>query len=91
MSEAGENVILFVFISSFVSFGVCIYVKHFFEVVRKQTSNKSCLPQLIKRWWKVHENNILRERPLTFDQSKIFFKNYKPITVQLCFAYKTPR
>ena len=48
---------LFVFISSFGSFGVCIYVKYFFHVVRKQTSSKSCLLELIRWWSKVTENN----------------------------------
>ena len=35
--EIGENVYLFAFISSF---GVCIYARDFFDIVRSQTSNK---------------------------------------------------
>ena len=42
-SETGENKLLFVLFSYFVSFGVCICVQYFFGVVRNQTSNKSCL------------------------------------------------
>ena len=61
---------------------------YFFHVLRKQTSSKSCLLQLIRGWSKVHEENVLREHALTFDQSKIFSKNYKPITVHICMAYK---
>ena len=67
-SETGENLCLFVFISSFVSFGVCIYVQYFLDVMRNQTLNKKYLPELRKRRSKVHEKNISRERALNFDQ-----------------------
>ena len=36
-SEANKNVFFFVFKSSFVCLGVCIYVQYFFNVVRNQS------------------------------------------------------
>ena len=63
----GENTFFF-FISSFVFVGVCIYVQHFFDTVRNQTSNRKYLPELIKRRSKVHQKNMSREPPLSFDQ-----------------------
>ena len=36
-SKTGENVCPFVFISSFVSFGVCIYLPYFSDIVRNPT------------------------------------------------------
>ena len=36
LRETSENVYLFVFISWLVSFGVCIYVQYFFDVVRNK-------------------------------------------------------
>ena len=37
ISKAGQNVYSFVFISSFVFFGVCIYLQYFSDVVRNPT------------------------------------------------------
>ena len=67
-SETGENLYLFVFISSFVSIGVCIYVQYFLDVLRNQTLNKKYLPELLKRRSRVHEKNMSHERALNFDQ-----------------------
>ena len=39
---------LFAFILIFVSFGVCIYIQYFFDVVRNQTSNKIYVLELSK-------------------------------------------
>ena len=47
--EASENVNLIVFISQFVSFGVCIYVQDFFDAVRLQTSNRKHLESIRRR------------------------------------------
>ena len=47
----------FVFISSFVSFEVCIYVQAFITAVRNKNSNKKYLLQS-KRRSKVHQKNI---------------------------------
>lgn len=45
-SEASENA--FVFITSLVSFGVCIEAKYFYDVVRHRTSNIKYLLELLK-------------------------------------------
>ena len=39
-SETGRNACPLIYISSFVSYGVCICVQYFFDVVRNQTLNK---------------------------------------------------
>ena len=41
ISETSENVYLFVFISWLVSFGVCIYIQYFFDVVRNKLQTKN--------------------------------------------------
>ena len=63
-SETGETVYLFTFISSFVSFGLIVYVQYFFDKVRNQTLNN----KLIKKRSKAHAKNTLRERALNFHQ-----------------------
>ena len=71
LSETSENVCLLIFISVilwFVSFGVCIYIHYFFDVVRNK------LLELIKRRSKVQEKNMLCEHALNFDQWKTFPK-----------------
>lgn len=40
-SDTSENLFLLVFISSFVSFGVYIYIQYFFDAARNETSNKN--------------------------------------------------
>ena len=62
--EADENIYA-LYISSF---GVCIYVQCFFDVVRNHSSNKKYLLELIKRRSRVHENIMLPERALIFEQ-----------------------
>ena len=47
-SEASENAFVFVFITSLVSFGVCIEAKYFYDVVRHRTSNIKYLLELLK-------------------------------------------
>ena len=73
-SEIGKNVYIFVFISSFVSFGVCIHVPYFFDVVRNQASNKNYLLRLIKWRPKVHEKATSRKHALNNDQWKLLRK-----------------
>ena len=63
-----------------VSFGVCIYIQYFFDVVRNK------LPGLIKRRSKVQEKNMSCERALNFYQWKIFPENYRPMIVCLWLA-----
>ena len=64
-SETGENVnLFFVFISSLVFFGVCIYVQYLLDAVRNQTSNKKHRPELIKKRSKVHGKNMSHEHAL---------------------------
>ena len=67
VSEANENVYLFVSLSRLVSIGVGIYMQYFLDVVRNkfQTTN---IYKLIKRRSKVQEKNVSCERALNFDQ-----------------------
>ena len=44
--STSEKVYLFLFTSSFFSFGVCIYLQYFFDIIRNQTSNKKYLLEL---------------------------------------------
>ena len=61
------------FILWLVSFGVCIYMQYFFDVVRRS---------------KVQEQNISCKCALNFDQWKTFSENYKPMRVWLRLIYK---
>ena len=83
ISEASENVNLFVSLLCLVSFGFCIYIQYFFDVVRNKLQTKI----LIERRSKVQENNMSCERALNFDQWKTFSENYKPIRVWLWLVY----
>ena len=47
-----------------------------------------CLQELIKRTWKVQENNRSYECALNFDQWKTFSENLKPIKVWLWLVFK---
>ena len=60
-SEIVENILLFI-----SSFGLCIYVHYFFDVVK---INKRVNQKLIKRRSKVQENNMSRERALSFSKT----------------------
>ena len=62
-SKTIENIFLFVFRSSFVSFEVCIYVSS-----GKSNSKQKYLLELIKRRSKIHQRNMQRECGLNFDQ-----------------------
>ena len=53
-----------------------------------EKSNRKYLLELIKWRWKVHQNNMSRERTLNLDHWKLFSENYKPMRVWLWFAYK---
>ena len=59
ISETSENV-CFDFMT--VSFGVCIHIKYFFDVMRNKTPNSKCLLKLIKRRSKVQKKNMSCER-----------------------------
>ena len=48
-SETSENVFLFAFISSFVSFGICIYVQQLFDSSFKQKISTRVIQKKIKR------------------------------------------
>ena len=87
-SEGNENVFLFLFISSFVSFEVWSYLQQYFDSLKNKTSNRKYLLELIKRKSKVHKKNVSREIALNFVQSKTFSENYKLITVTLWLVYK---
>ena len=65
--STSEKVYLFVFTSSFVSFGVCIYLQYFFDITRNQTSNKKYLLELIKSKSKTRGKNIFNEPALNLD------------------------
>ena len=78
LSETSENIFLFVFISSFASFEVCIYA-YFFDAVRWKIKLLTD-QKFIKR--------KLRESLSNFDQWKLVSENYKPIKVWLWFVYK---
>ena len=75
---------MFVFTLWLVSHEVCIYLPYYFSVVR----NKLHKYIQIKRRSKVQEKNMSCDRALNFDQSKIFFENYKPMRVLLWLVYK---
>ena len=77
-----KQVKIYVFTSWLVSFGVCIYMQYFFDVMRNK------LPELIKRRSKIQEINMSCERVLNFDQWKTFSENYNPIRVRLWLVYK---
>ena len=66
VSKTIENIFLFVFRSSFVSFEVCIYV-----CSGKSNSKQKYLLELIKRRSKIHQRNMQRECGLNFDQWKL--------------------
>ena len=55
VSETAENVYLFAFTAWLVSFGVCIYLKYFFDVV---TPNNKHLLELIERRSKFPEKDM---------------------------------
>ena len=57
-SENSENVVLFIFISSFVSFGACFFIQYFFDVVKDHTPNRKSLRELIIRRSKVPQKNV---------------------------------
>ena len=63
-----------------VSFGVCIYIQYFFDVVRNELQTKYPI-KLIKRKSKTQEKNMSCEHTLNFDQRKTFSGNYKPMRV----------
>ena len=87
VSEASENVNLFVSLSRLVSFGVCIplylYIQYFLDIKRNNIKRWS-----IKRTSKVQEKNMSCEPVLNFNQWKALSKNYKPIRVWLLLFYK---
>ena len=72
-SETSEHVFVFVLISSFVSFGVCIYLQYFFKAMRNQIEKK--LLELIKWRSKVYQNKLSRICALNFDQWKLLSEN----------------
>ena len=82
-----KQVKMLVFISWLVSFGVCIRIQYFFDVVRNKLQTKSLL-ELIKRRSKAQEKNMSCERGLNFFQWKTFSENYKPVRVWLWLVYK---
>ena len=61
-------------ISSFVSFGICIYIQYFFDALRNQTLNKNYLLELIKKRSKVHGMNMSCELALHLTNQKHFLK-----------------
>ena len=82
-----KKVKMLVFISWLVSFGVCIQIQYFCDVVRNKLQTINILLELIKRRSKVQEKNMSCERGLNFDQWKIISK-YKPMRVWLWPVYK---
>ena len=82
-SETSKDIFLYVFISSFSSFGLCIYLYS-----RKLISKRKDLLEFIKRKAKAHQRNISRERSLDFDQWKRFSENYAPIRACIWLVYK---
>ena len=76
-SMSDEKIFPFSFISSFVSFDVCIYVRYLFDAVRKETSNKKYLFELIKRSPNFYRNCTSLEQALNYNQRNTFFENYK--------------
>ena len=65
-SETGENVYLFVLVSSFVSLGV--YVQYFLDEKRNQTSRKQ------KVSTRVNQKGMSRKRALDFEHESHFPK-----------------
>ena len=82
ISETKENVFPFVFISLFVSFGVCIYLHCGKPITKIETSIKKYLPELIKRRSMPHKKYMSRVGDSNFDQKK-FPKNYEQIRAWL--------
>ena len=76
---------IFVLISSFVSFWVCIYVQYSFDAVRNHASIST---RHNKKSWKVHEKNMSQERASNFDRWKTFSENDKPMRVWLWLVCK---
>ena len=79
-----------VFISSFISFVVNIYVQYFIDAVRNQTFNNKYLLELIKRKSKILVKIMLLKCALSFDHWKTFSENYKPIRVWYGLFTKLP-
>lgn len=67
LNMTSEYVFPFLFISLFVSFGVCIYVICLFNALRIQTLNKKYLLELITRTSRVRQINVPCERTLNLD------------------------
>ena len=65
----------------FVSFGVCIYIRNFFDLMRNK------LPELIKGRSKVQEKNMSCARASSFDEWKAFSENYSPMKFWLWLDY----
>ena len=79
-----KQVKMLVFISWLVSFGVCIQIQYFCDVVR----NKLQSINVYLRRSKVQQKNMSCECGLNFDQWKTFSENYKPMKVRLWLVYK---
>ena len=75
--ESSKLVFHFFYISSFVSFELCIYVQYVFD------SNRKCLLELIKRKLKVHQKNMSREGGQILTNEKHFLRYIS----QLGFCY----
>ena len=71
-----------------VSFGVCIDIQCFYNVVKNKLQNINIIPELIKRRSTIQEKNMSCECTLNFGQWKTFSENYKPIRILLWFVYK---
>ena len=67
-SQTSASEFLLFFISSFFPFGLYIYVRYLFYLIRNQTYKRKDLLELIKRTSKVYQDNVPRERALHFDQ-----------------------
>ena len=70
---------MLIFISWSVSFGVCIQIQYFCDVVR----NKLQTINIYLNWSKEDQKfkKIICEHGLNFDPWKTFSKNYKPMRV----------
>ena len=79
-----KQVKMLVFISWLVSFGVCIQIQYFCDVVR----NKLQSINVYLRRSKVQQKNMSCECGLNFDQWKTFSENYKTMRVSLWLVYK---
>ena len=91
ISETSENVYLFVFISWLVSFGVCMYIQWFFDVVINKHQTISICTRVNRKKIKVQDKNMSCTRALNFDQWKTFSfsENYKSMRAWLWFTYKS--